>query len=54
MYPAFVILVILGAVLLWFLLSFVFFPLGKFVYRLWKDAIDEMNREDQKEKEKKE
>ena len=54
MNPAFVILVILGAVLLWFLLSFVFFPLGKVVYRLWKDAVDEMNREDEKEKEKKE
>lgn len=54
MNPAFVILVILGAVLLWFLLSFVFFPLGKVVYRLWKDAIDEINREDEKEKEKKE
>lgn len=54
MNPAFIILVILGAVLLWFLLSFVFFPLGKVVYRLWKDAVDEMNREDKKEKEKKE
>ena len=38
---------------LWFLLSFVFFPLGKIIYRIGKDAIDEMNREDNKnEKEK--
>lgn len=53
MNPAFVILVILAAVLLWFLLSFVFYPLGRLLYRLWKDAIDEMNREDNTEKEKK-
>ena len=49
----FVALVILGAVLLWFLLSFVFVPLGKLTYRIWRDAIDEMNRKD-KEKEKQE
>jgi hypothetical protein len=47
--PVFVFLVILGAVVLWFLLSFVFFPLGKFIYRIGKDAIDEMNREENKE-----
>lgn len=52
MNPVFVILVILGAVLLWFLLSFVFYPLGRFLYRLWKDATDEMNKEDKNEKEK--
>lgn len=52
MNPVFVILVILAALLLWFLLSFVFYPLGKFVFRIWEDAVDEMNRED-KEKEKK-
>ena len=52
MNPVFVILVILGAILLWFLLSFVFYPLGRFLYRLWKDATDEMNREDKNEKEK--
>lgn len=49
MNPVFVFLVILGAVVLWFLLSFVFFPLGKFIYRIGKDAIDEMNREENKE-----
>lgn len=54
MNPVLIILVLLGVFILWFLLSFVFFPLGKFVYRLWKDAIDEMNREDEKEKERKE
>lgn len=46
MNPVFMFLVILGAVALWFLLSFVFYPLGKFLWRLWKDAKEEMNRED--------
>lgn len=40
MNPAFIILVIL------FLLSFVFIPLGKLVYKVVKDAIDIMNKED--------
>ena len=53
MNPVFVILVLLAVIALWFLLSFVFFPLGKIIYRIGKDAIDEMNREDNKnEKEK--
>ena len=51
MNPVFVVLVILGAILLWFLLSFVFFPLGRFIYRIGRDAIDEMNKDDKKEKE---
>lgn len=45
MNPAFVILVLLGAVVLWFLLSFVFIPLGKFVYRIYKDAMNQMERD---------
>ena len=31
------------------LLSFVFFPVGRLIYRLVKDALDEMEREDKKE-----
>ena len=49
MNPVFIFLVILGAIALWFLLSFVFFPLGKFIYRIGKDAVDEMNREEKEE-----
>ena len=52
MNPVFIFLVILAAVLLWFLLSFVFYPLGKFLHRLWTDASDEMNKEDKAETEK--
>ena len=49
MNPAFIILVISGAILLWFLLSFVFLPLGKLVHRVVKDAIDIMNKDENKE-----
>lgn len=53
MNPVFVILVILAVIVLWFLLSFVFFPLGKIIYRIGKDAIDEMNREENEEEKEK-
>ena len=49
MNPAFIILVILGAIILWFLLSFVFMPLGRFVYKVVKDAFDIMNKEEKAE-----
>lgn len=42
----FVLLVFLAGALLWLLSSFVFIPLGKFVYHLWKDAKDAMEAED--------
>ena len=54
MNPVFIILVILAVIVLWFLLSFVFFPLGKLIYRIGKDAIDEMNREENENEEEKE
>lgn len=53
MNPVFIILVILGLVLLWFLLSFAFIPLGKLIYRIGKDAMDEMNKEELKEEKEK-
>ena len=43
------ILVVLAAVLLWLLLSFVFIPVGKLIYRLVKDAKDAMSEEDKEE-----
>lgn len=48
---AFYVLVILGLVLLWFLLSFLFRPVGKFFYRLWNDVVDVMNENDNNKKE---
>ena len=44
-------LVVLGAVLLWFLLSFAFKPIGALFTALWKDAIDEIKEENKEEKE---
>lgn len=52
MNPAFVILVILGCIALWFLASALYKPIGKFVHRIGKDAIDELTEKDE-EKEKK-
>lgn len=49
MNPVFVFLVILAAVTAWFLLSFAFRPLGRFIYRIWKDAVDEINKNDESE-----
>lgn len=52
MNPVLIILVLLLAVVLWFLLSFLFYPLGKIVNRIFKDAVDEINREDKENDEK--
>ena len=46
MNPALIILIVIAAILLWFLLSFAFNPLGKLIYRIGKDAVDEMNKEE--------
>lgn len=45
MNPVFVFLVLVGAVVLWFLLSALFYPFGRFLHRIWKDAADEINYE---------
>ena len=50
MNPVFIFLVLVGAVVLWFLLSALFYPFGR--HRIWKDAADEINREENKEKDK--
>ena len=47
MNPVFWLIVIAAAVVAWFLGSFMFYPLGRYLYRLWKDAVDEMEREDE-------
>lgn len=47
--PVFYILVIIVAILLWFLLSFMFKPLGKLGHRIWQDAADAIDEEDKTE-----
>lgn len=53
MNPVLLLLILLGMVIFWFLLSFIFYPLGKFIYRIFKDAVDEINRTDNKDEIKK-
>ena len=51
MNPAMMIIIVLSVVLLWFLLAFLYKPIGKLFYRIYKDAIDEIKSEDEKENE---
>ena len=44
---AFYILVLIGVVLLWFLLSFAFKSVGRLGYKVWKDAKDAMTEVDE-------
>lgn len=52
MNPVFVFLVILAAVVTWFLLSSAFRPIGRLFYRIWKNAVDEINKNDESEEKK--
>lgn len=45
------ILVALGAVILWFIISFLFIPFGRMMLRKWNKTMEILNKEDQ-EKEK--
>lgn len=51
MNPVFIVLVILGAIALWFLLSFLFRPIGDLFFKIWEDAMSEINKSEDKEKE---
>lgn len=48
MNPVFWLLIVLAAVALWFLLAFVFYPLGRFLWRIGNDAMEELNKDDKK------
>lgn len=54
MNPVFWLFVILVAIALWFLLAFVFHPIGEFMWKIGSDTIDELNKEDEDNEEKKE
>ena len=49
MNPAFFILIFASAILSWFLLSFVFFPLGEFILKIWENTCNNINKEISKE-----
>ena len=53
MNPAFIILVIIICVAVWFLASALYKPIGKFIGKVGDDAIKELS-EEEKEKEKEE
>ena len=43
---AFYLVIFLALVTLFFLLAFIYKPLGKIVYKIFKDAMDEINDEE--------
>lgn len=43
---AFYLIIFLALVALFFLLAFIYKPLGKIVYKIFKDAMDEINDEE--------
>ncbi len=49
MNPIMLLIVILIAVAIWFLLAFMYKPLGKIVYRIWNDAVNEIKNNEEKE-----
>lgn len=51
MNPVFIVLVLLGATALWFLLSFLFRPLGDLFIRIWEDAMNEIGKNEDGEEE---
>ena len=50
MNPALLILVLLSLIVLWFLLSFMFKPLGKIIYGIWNDTVEIINENDEETK----
>lgn len=49
MNPAFVLIVLMACVAFWFLASFLYKPIGKFLHRIGKDAMDELNDDREEE-----
>ena len=54
MNPVFMLLVILVTILLWFLLAFAYKPFGKLLHKIGKDAMDEINENEEKNNDEKE
>lgn len=52
MNPAFVIIVVIAFISIWFLSSALYKPIGKLFHRISKDAIDQLTEKDEEEKEK--
>lgn len=52
--PAFILLIIIGAIVLWFLCSFLYKPIGRLVGAIIRDVQESIKDEDFKNQEKKE
>lgn len=44
--PVFIFLVILALIAVWFLLSFLYEPIGSFFKRIWDKSVEEINKKD--------
>ena len=51
MNPALLVLIIIGVILIYLLLSFLYRPIGKFLYRIFKDAENAIKDEEEESKE---
>lgn len=45
MNPVFWLLVIIGAIILWFIISFIFIPFGSLILKKWDKTIGILNKE---------
>ena len=50
MNPVFWALVIIIAAAIWFLMACIFYPLGRFLWRIGSDAMSELNKDDKENK----
>ena len=51
MNPSFIVLMIIVCIAVWFLSSVLYKPIGKFIYKIYEDAIDSMTEESEDNKE---
>ena len=49
MNPVFLLLIIIGAIILWFILTFAFIPLGNLILKKWDKTIEVLNKENNEE-----
>lgn len=54
MNPVFWLLILIVAIALWFMISFVFIPLGEMLLKKWDKTVEILNNEKQKNQEEKE
>lgn len=51
MNPSFIVLMIIVCIAVWFLASILYKPIGELIYKIYKDAIDNMTEESEDDKE---